>query len=87
MGGDAKRGNGVIEAENSEPVMLRLGGDLKSITPIELPEVEEKRYLLAVAKTRETPKCFPAGQVLPSKIHSVKRSGLRCCRISDEIAG
>ena len=59
--------NGVIEAENSEPVMLRLGGDLKSITPIELPEVEGKRYLVAVAKNARTPKMFPRRTGVPSK--------------------
>lgn len=59
--------NGAIEAESCESVMRRLGGDLKSITPIELPEVEGKRYLVAVAKNARTPKLFPRRTGVPSK--------------------
>ncbi len=59
--------NGAKEAEVSQKVMHRLGGDLKEIRPIYLPEVEGDRYLILVAKNAHTPKEFPRPTGTPAK--------------------
>lgn len=59
--------NGAQEAETSQKIMRKLGGDLKEIKPIHLPGVEGDRYLVVVGKNAHTPKDYPRKPGIPTK--------------------
>jgi 16S rRNA (guanine527-N7)-methyltransferase len=59
--------NGAEEAEASQRIMRKLGGDLKEIRPVKLPDVEGDRYLIVVSKHAHTPKDFPRHPGTPAK--------------------
>lgn len=60
--------NGAQEAEASQKIMRRLGGDLKEIRPVTLPDVEGDRYLIVVSKNAHTPKDYPRHAGVPAKM-------------------
>lgn len=55
------------EARDAQAAMQVLGGDLKEIVEIHLPEVEEPHYLVIVEKTRKTPSQYPRKAGTPTK--------------------
>jgi 16S rRNA (guanine527-N7)-methyltransferase len=55
------------EAQDAQAALQALGGELRDITAIELPAVEEAHYLVVVAKTRKTPALYPRKAGLPTK--------------------
>jgi 16S rRNA (guanine527-N7)-methyltransferase len=44
-----------------------LGGETVRLTPVQVPLLEEQRYILLIKKQRATPDRFPRGQGLPRK--------------------
>lgn len=59
--------NGAKEAEESQKVMRKLGGDLKEVRQVYLPEVEGDRYLIVLSKNAHSPKEYPRATGLPTK--------------------
>ena len=57
----------IIEAERCQPIMHKLGGDLKEVLPLELPGTEGKRYLVLIDKNTHTPANYPRHTGVPSK--------------------
>jgi 16S rRNA (guanine527-N7)-methyltransferase len=55
------------ESENSRNAIRLLGGKLLDIIPIDLPEVEDERYLVVLEKVRTTPSEFPRRVGVPAK--------------------
>jgi len=55
------------ESENSQKAIRLLGGKLLDIIPIDLPEVEDERYLVVLEKVRTTPSEFPRRVGIPAK--------------------
>ncbi len=55
------------ESENSQKAIRLLGGKLLDIIPIDLPEVEDERYLVVLEKVRATPSEFPRRVGIPAK--------------------
>ena len=55
------------EAERCQPIMHKLGGDLKEVLPLELPGTEGKRYLVLIDKNTHTPANYPRHTGVPSK--------------------
>lgn len=55
------------EAADAQAALTALGGELREITPIQLPDVEETHYLVVVTKTRKTPALYPRKAGLPTK--------------------
>ncbi|HSN93755.1 MAG TPA: 16S rRNA (guanine(527)-N(7))-methyltransferase RsmG [Anaerolineaceae bacterium] len=62
-----KGSDAIEEAERCQPIMHKLGGDLKEVLPIELPGVEGIRYLVLIDKNRHTPAIYPRHTGVPSK--------------------
>lgn len=63
-----KGADGLQEAERCQKIMRKLGGDLKEILPINLPEVEGQRYLVVIDKNAHTPVAFPRRTGVPAKM-------------------
>ncbi len=61
-----KGGDGAAEADSARRAIGRLGGELKRILPVTLPEVEP-RTLVVVDKVRPTPRDLPRPVGVPSK--------------------
>lgn len=57
----------IVEAERCQPIMRKLGGDLKEVLPLELPGTEGKRYLVLIDKNTHTPTNYPRHTGVPSK--------------------
>jgi len=57
----------IKEAERCQPIMHKLGGDLKEVLPLELPGTEGKRYLVLIDKNTHTPANYPRHTGVPSK--------------------
>lgn len=55
------------ESENSRNAIRLLGGKLLDIIPIDLPGVEDERYLVVLEKVRSTPVDFPRRVGIPAK--------------------
>lgn len=55
------------EAGISEKALRALGGKLREIMPITLPDVEEPHYLVVVEKTEATPRQYPRKPGIPTK--------------------
>jgi 16S rRNA (guanine527-N7)-methyltransferase len=47
------------EAQSAEKAMKTLGGKLKQIIPVQLPNVEDERFLVLIDKIRATPESYP----------------------------
>jgi 16S rRNA (guanine527-N7)-methyltransferase len=56
-----------VEAQSAEKAMKLLGGKLKQIIPIQLPNVVDERYLVLIDKVNATPKEYPRKAGIPSK--------------------
>ena len=59
--------NGAQEAEAAQKIMHKLGGDLKEVRPVSLPDVDGNRFLIVVAKNAHTPKDYPRHAGTPAK--------------------
>ena len=57
----------IKEAERCQPIMHKLGGNLKEVLPLELPGTEGKRYLVLIDKNTHTPANYPRHTGVPSK--------------------
>ena len=57
----------IDEAERCQPIMHKLGCDLKEVLPIELPGVEGIRYLVLIDKNGHTPAIYPRHTGVPLK--------------------
>jgi 16S rRNA (guanine527-N7)-methyltransferase len=55
------------EAEASRNAIRLMGGKLVSIIPVNLPGVEDERYLVTLEKTKTTPAEFPRRFGIPAK--------------------
>lgn len=55
------------EAEASRNAIRLMGGKLVSIIPVNLPGVEDERYLVTLEKTKTTPAEFPRRVGIPAK--------------------
>ena len=55
------------EARDAQAALQTLGGELREIVEIRLPEVEEPHYLVIVDKTRKTPSLYPRKAGTPTK--------------------
>lgn len=58
---------GPAEAHSAEAPILRLGGRVEQILPVELPRVPDTRYLVVMRKSAATPDDFPRRAGLPSR--------------------
>jgi 16S rRNA (guanine527-N7)-methyltransferase len=70
IGGSAlaqKGESGPQEAHASEHALKLLGGQLKKITPVNLPGVAEERFLVVMQKVAATPLKYPRRAGMPSK--------------------
>ena len=70
LGGHAlamKGENAPAEVQIALPAIKILGGVLKEIIPVNLPGVEEDRYLVVVEKVASTPERFPRRVGIPAK--------------------
>lgn len=59
--------SGPAEAQSAEDAIHLLGGRLHKLIPVNLPGVEEERYLVVIAKTAATPDRFPRRVGIPAK--------------------
>jgi 16S rRNA (guanine527-N7)-methyltransferase len=55
------------EAADAKKALATLGGELRDLIPVNLPDVEETHYLVVVAKTRKTPAQYPRKAGTPTK--------------------
>lgn len=55
------------ERDDSTYALQVLGGEVTTIHPIKLPEVENTHYLVTIRKTKKTPAEYPRRSGLPSK--------------------
>jgi 16S rRNA (guanine527-N7)-methyltransferase len=62
-----KGDNGAEEAQSAEKVFELLGGKLREVIPVKLPDVEGDRYLVIVEKTTATPAKYPRKAGIPAK--------------------
>jgi 16S rRNA (guanine527-N7)-methyltransferase len=58
---------GPAEAHAAEGAFRLLGGELRRLRPIELPQVPETRYLIEVVKISATPDDYPRRAGMPAK--------------------
>lgn len=58
---------GPAEAHAAEAALRLLGGELRRLRPVELPQVTETRYLVEVVKVSATPDGYPRRAGMPSK--------------------
>jgi len=59
--------SGPAEAQSAEKAMKLLGGKLKQLIPVNLPDVVEDRYLVVVEKVAATPPKYPRKPGIPAK--------------------
>jgi 16S rRNA (guanine527-N7)-methyltransferase len=59
--------SGPAEAQAAEKSMRLLGGHLQQLIPVNLPGVEEQRYLIVVEKQAATPQQYPRRVGVPAK--------------------
>ena len=55
------------EIEEAEFALDLLGGDIKKINSLTLPEEESERYIIVIDKVRKTPKKYPRKPGTPNK--------------------
>jgi 16S rRNA (guanine527-N7)-methyltransferase len=55
------------EIETAKAAFEKLGGELKEIIPVNIPGLEEERYLVVVKKIVPTPATYPRRAGMPSK--------------------
>jgi 16S rRNA (guanine527-N7)-methyltransferase len=55
------------EVETAKTAFEKLGGELKEIIPVNIPSLEEERYLVVVRKIVPTPATYPRRAGMPSK--------------------
>ena len=55
------------EIEDAEPAIALLGGELRAITPITVPESDVRRLLVTIEKRTATPSRYPRRPGIPSK--------------------
>ena len=55
------------EATAAEDAIKLLGGEIRQLTPVELPGVAETHYLVQIAKVAPTPEKYPRRPGMPSK--------------------
>ena len=70
IGGHAlamKGENGPAEVQDAEPAIELLGGRFSQLVPVNLPGVEEDRYLIVIEKIAATPDRFPRRVGIPAK--------------------
>jgi 16S rRNA (guanine527-N7)-methyltransferase len=58
---------GAAEAWSAEPVIKLLGGELRSVVPVELPGLPEDRSLVVIQKVGPTPVAYPRRPGVPTK--------------------
>jgi 16S rRNA (guanine527-N7)-methyltransferase len=51
--------SGPAEADQAQPALRVLGGELHQVVPVELPGASDTRYLIVVNKINETPAKYP----------------------------
>jgi len=61
------KGNNIEEVEEARIAIEKLGGKIKSIEKLMLPECDIERNIIIIKKIKETPKGFPRKAGLPSK--------------------
>lgn len=62
-----KGGTAYEEASDADDALLALGGRMHDIIEIELPNVEDKHYLVVVEKVASTPKTYPRKPGIPTR--------------------
>lgn len=70
VGGTAlaqKGESGPAEAESAQKAMKLLGGELRELIPVKLPEVADERFLVIVDKIATTPVKYPRKAGIPAK--------------------
>ena len=55
------------EAKSAKKAMKLLGGELRELIPVNLPDVEDDRYLVLVDKVAATPEKYPRKAGMPAK--------------------
>jgi 16S rRNA (guanine527-N7)-methyltransferase len=55
------------EAQEAQHAIRVLGGQIKQLTPVELPGVAETHYLVEISKVASTPSGYPRRVGVPSK--------------------
>lgn len=55
------------EAQSAEKAIKLLGGKLKQIIPVELPNVADERFLVLIDKVHATPDSYPRKAGIPAK--------------------
>lgn len=55
------------EARDAQTALQTLGGDLREIVEIHLPDIDEAHYLVIIDKTRKTPATYPRKAGTPTK--------------------
>ena len=58
---------GPAEAQSAQQAMKLLGGTLKHLIPVKLPDVAEDRYLVVIEKVAATPSKYPRKPGIPAK--------------------
>jgi 16S rRNA (guanine527-N7)-methyltransferase len=59
--------NGPAEAQAAEPAIDLLGGQISRLVPVNLPGIEEDRYLVVIDKIAATPDRYPRRVGIPVK--------------------
>ena len=62
-----KKGDIVQEIAQAERAIALLGGQLRQVKTIDLPELADNRYLVVVEKVSVTPLCYPRRPGMPGK--------------------
>ena len=55
------------EAEDADKAIGVLGGRLEDVIPVEIPGIDEQRYLVVIEKVVPTPEKYPRREGIPSK--------------------
>jgi 16S rRNA (guanine527-N7)-methyltransferase len=64
----AQKGEGAErEAEEAKKAIQVLGGGLNKVTTVDIPGVDEQRYLLVIEKVASTPEKYPRREGIPAK--------------------
>ena len=64
----AQKGEGAErEAEDADKAIGVLGGRLEDVIPVEIPGIDEQRYLVVIEKVVPTPEKYPRREGIPSK--------------------
>ena len=62
-----KKGDIVQEVAQAERAIALLGGQLRQVKTVDLPELADNRYLVVVEKVAVTPLCYPRRPGMPGK--------------------